>query len=235
MSLPKLRKKVVIFIVEGESDKAALKHILNKIYKRKKIVFCVTDGDLSSSPDIDKTNVELNIRRLIHSIMHDTKIKRSDIWQIVHIFDTDGAFIPDENIMKYNGDLRYTEDYIMCRNKNFICERNHKKADIMNYLLELEDMDGYPYKCFFMSSNLDHALYNIQNLEKESKIIYADRFMEKFIDNPMGFIEYIENEVSMCKNNTYESSWKYIKQDTNSLKRNTNLNIYFENNPVLDF
>ena len=41
-------KKVVIFIVEGNSDKKALEKIFQKIYKHKNIVFKFTDGDITS-------------------------------------------------------------------------------------------------------------------------------------------------------------------------------------------
>jgi len=37
-------KKVVIFIVEGSSDKKALEKIFQKIYKGRNIVFKFTDG-----------------------------------------------------------------------------------------------------------------------------------------------------------------------------------------------
>ena len=86
-------KKVVIFIVEGSSDKKALEKIFQKIYKHKNIVFKFTDGDITSDETMDIYTVCDTIYTKVSEYMKDKKLQPKYIWQIVHIFDTDGFFM----------------------------------------------------------------------------------------------------------------------------------------------
>lgn len=85
--------KVVIFIVEGATDKRALENIFKKIYRYKDIHFEFTHGDISSDDNIDKNNVEDEIYKYVNKYMKDKKLKISDIWQIIQVFDMDGAYV----------------------------------------------------------------------------------------------------------------------------------------------
>ena len=48
---------------------------------------------------------------------------------------------------------------------------------------------------YFMSCNLDHALYNEINLDKNLKQEYADEFYEKFIGKEYLFPAFLESDV----------------------------------------
>ena len=102
----------------------------------------------------------------------------------------------------------------------------------MNYLLNIQDIKGISYDKYFMSCNLDHALYNEQNLSEELKQDYADEFYEIFKDAPRAFVEFLRTEVVNGVPLSYPQSWKYIKEGLHSLERHTNLNIYFDKNPI---
>ena len=60
-------KPTVLFIVEGKSDKTALKRILNKLYKKKEINFEVTKGDITSDESVNVQNVEEKIFKITSS------------------------------------------------------------------------------------------------------------------------------------------------------------------------
>ena len=82
----------------------------------------------------------------------------------------DGAYIPDAAVVKgTTSEYIYSPENISCKNVNSVLERNRRKSKLMDYLLSLQNIKGIPYVGYFMSSNLDHALYNIQNLDKELK------------------------------------------------------------------
>lgn len=83
-----------------------------------------------------------------------------------------------------------------------------------------------------MSCNLDHALYNEQNLSEESKQDYADSFYEVFKDAPRSFVDFLNEQVVNGVPRSYPQSWKYIEEGLHSLERHTNLNIYFDKNPI---
>jgi hypothetical protein len=119
----------------------------------------------------------------------------------------------------------------MSRDK--VIRRNAHKRELMNYLLTLKHIKSIPYRCFFLSSNLDHALYNKQNLPDEKKQENADSFVLRFQGHEMKFIEYLDKFVTNGTPNSYPSSWRYVREDKHSLERHTNLNVYFRENPVL--
>lgn len=86
-----MTRKTVIFIVEGNTDKTALENIFRKIYKNKNINVEVTQGDITSDAAIKDEDLENVIFSLVKNYMDDKKLRKSDIWQIVQVFDTDGT------------------------------------------------------------------------------------------------------------------------------------------------
>lgn len=225
-------RKAVIFIVEGNSDKKALEKIFQRIYRHKDIVFKFLDGDITSDENVNKSNVEDIIYAKVEEYRKYKKLYKKDILEIVHIFDTDGTYIPSEAIVK--GDTSrfiYTEKQISCKNVDAIKERNRSKSTMMNYLLNLGKIKGIRYIGYFMSSNLDHSLYNEQNLSDELKGEYADAFYEVFQGKEKLFVDFLNDEVANGVPNIYSASWRYIKEGVHSLERHTNLHLYFNDNP----
>ncbi len=225
-------KKVFIFIVEGQSDKHALEKIFQKIYRNKNVVFKVTDGDITSDEEMDESKVIEAIWLKVDEYIKDKKIVKKDIAQIIHVFDTDGVYVPDSAIIEGNTkEFWYTTTSISCKDSQRIRNRNKQKRNLMDYLLDLQDIKGISYQGYFMSSNLDHALYDIQNLEDELKGEYADEFYAAFLDLEDKFIDFLKTDVVNGVPDSFPSSWRYIKEGVRSLERHTNLHIFFNQNP----
>lgn len=227
-------KKTIFFIVEGKTDKNALETIFKKIYKNTNIRFEFTNGDITSNDNITKSNICDKIYEMVKRYIDENKLKKTDIWQIIQIFDTDGTYIPDSAIIKGDTDyFFYSTNQISCKEPERIKSRNRNKAEKMNYLLSVDNIKDIPYKCYYMSSNLDHALYNMQNLTEDEKREYADAFYEAFQDKEQLFIEFLNHDVVNGVPNRFTASWNYIKQDLHSLERHTNLHIFFNENPYI--
>ncbi|SCW84588.1 hypothetical protein SAMN02910400_02725 [Lachnospiraceae bacterium C10] len=226
-------RKTVLFIVEGASDKSALEKIFKRIYRKDRTIeFRFTDGDISSNPDITVKNVEDRIHQTIKEFLVDRKLKKSDIYLVVQLFDMDGAYIPDSAITL--GDTYkfvYSTSGISCNDPHRAIERNKRKRDVMDHLLNCHNIKDYPYEMYFMSCNLDHALYDQINLDKDDKQDYADAFYEKFIDRENMFIHFLETDVVHGVPDSLPASWQYIKKDLHSVERHTNLHIYFKIHP----
>lgn len=226
--------KVVLFIVEGATDKRALESIFRKIYRNRTVRFEFTHGDITSDETISKKNVEDEIYKYVKSYIDISKIKKSDIWQIVQIFDMDGAYVDDSRIAE--GETReffYTEKEISCKNHEKILMRNKHKRELMEYLLSLQEIKGISYEGYYMSCNLDHALYGLLNLPDEEKKKRADSFYLAFWDHPELFLPFLVKYVVNGVPNSFPASWIYIKEDNHSLERHTNLHIYFSKHPAL--
>ncbi len=225
-------RKTVFFIVEGNTDKTALEKIFKAIYKHRDIRFEFTNGDVTSDDLIDKTNVCEILYKKVKRYMDDNKLKKTDIWKIVQIFDMDGAYIPETAVVKgESSKFVYSTTSIACKDQEKVKSRNSKKREMMDYLLSLADINGISYQCYFMSSNLDHALYNQQNLSDEDKKKYADAFYEKFLGVEKYFIDFLKFDAVNGVPDSFPASWRYIKEDLRSLERHTNLHIYFLENP----
>lgn len=225
-------KKTVIFIVEGNSDKKALEKIFQKIYKNKNIVFKFTDGDITSDKEMTEEKAIKAIYSKVKAYIIDKKLLKSDIWQIVHIFDTDGTYVSNAAVIKgKTSNFIYSATCISCKDTQKVIDRNKRKSKLMDYLLDIQDIKGIPYTGYFMSSNLDHALYNEQNLDIDLKGDYADEFYSLFIGKEELFIDFLKEEVANGVPDTFPASWKYIKEDLHSLERHSNLHIYFKQNP----
>lgn len=73
---------------------------------------------------------------------------------------------------------------------------------------------------------MNHVLYNLQNATDKEKEAYALEFSEKYIDIIDDFISFLCNsDFSRC--DSYEDSWKFIKDDKHSLERYSNLGLCF--------
>lgn len=229
-------KKIVLFIVEGSSDKQALEKIFQKIYRYSKTIeFRCTDGDISSDDEITKDSVKSRLCEIIDSYIKDQKLLKSDIFQVVQIFDTDGAYIPDTAILAGDSEhFVYTLEGISCKYIDKVKKRNQHKSEIMDYLLTIHDVDGLPYEMYYMACNLDHALYDVLNLSIEDKMDYADEFYERFKGKEELFIEFLNKDVVNGVPNSMQESWKYIKEGLHSIERHTNLHVYFINHPRPD-
>lgn len=224
-------KKTIFFIVEGNTDKTALNRIFSRIYRNKNIHFAFTDGDITSDKTVTKDNIADLLYAKIDAYMKDKKLKKTDIWKIVQLFDTDGTYIPETAIIKGSTkEFFYSTTTISCKYPEKIKDRNKRKSEMMNYLLSLKEIKGIPYVGYYMSSNLDHALYNEQNLNDEEKKEYADEFYELFEGKEILFIQYLKNEVVCGVPDSFPASWRYIKDKLHSLERHTNLHLFFMEN-----
>ena len=153
------------------------------------------------------------------------KISTSDIERIIHIIDTDGAFIPDSAIIETDDDrAQYFEDSIHYYNRSQLVGRNHKKAKVIRKLLEVHQVDNIPYSIYFASCNMDHLLFDQRNLSPNDKTRNAFRFASECKEK-----ENLNSSIFSPKigtNGSFAESWEIIQQGYNSLNRYTNLNIF---------
>lgn len=222
-------KKVILFIVEGTTEETSLSSILKKINENKKVYFHLVNTDITSEFSSNTSNILKKINDEIRKSISKKYFKKSDIIEIVHIVDLDGAYIDSQNVIYHNDEkIKYFSDYIKTKNVQNVINRNNRKSQILNKLSATRIINGIPYKIFFFSTNLEHVLHNIQNATREEKNRLAQEFEDKFYDKPIEFIEFISNK-TFALNKEYEATWEFIKKGNNSLKRYTNFNLYFRN------
>ena len=109
--------KVLLFIVEGQSDEAALAPALEQIISTKKVKFKVMRADITADYASTVVNIEERIKnKAVKTFLKENpQFTSNDICEIVHIVDIDGAFIPNGKVeqadveqMQYGEDSFYT-------------------------------------------------------------------------------------------------------------------------------
>lgn len=221
-------KKVIVILVEGDTDKIAIGNIVTKIKEDNNTHFKVINYDITSERGSTSANILTKIYEKVKEVMKDYYFNPKDIMKIVHIIDTDGAFIDNDNI-KYKEieKVEYELEAINAKNVEDIKERNLKKSGILSKLSRCSKISNIPYEIYFFSSNLEHVLHNIQNATKEQKIELSHEFEDRFYDKPEEFIKFI-NDNTFALKSAYNETWDFIKADNNSLHRHTNFNLFFD-------
>lgn len=221
-------KKVILFIAEGPTDEYALSPVLKKIFQNSHVRFHVVHGDLTSDFTVDNSNAVKTVNNHIKMELDRYGFKRSDIIRVLHLIDTDGAFIPNANVVAGDVEhIQYEENQIVTKSVPRTIARNEQKQRVL-YRLYPEKMIGKsPYAVYYFSRNMEHVLHNdARNLSNEEKANYADEFADTYSQNPEGFIRFL-SDFDFAVLGDYGETWRFIFAGTNSLHRHSNLHLLF--------
>lgn len=223
-----MRKKAMIFILEGPSDDTSLTGSLKYIFASSRIEPLIMHGDIASDRNVTNRNIIKKLHEEIKAFCNKNFLTKGNILRIVHIIDTDGAFIPDELIQE-DTDCRqivYSENSIRCISKKNLIRRNHIKQQNLQKLLDTHNIGGLSYSVYYMSSNLEHVLHNRINLTDEEKEELSYEFAEICAEKPEYFIQLMTSQTVFI-DGSYRESWDFIKSGKHSLERHSNLALCF--------
>ena len=221
-------KKVIAVIVEGTSDEAALGSLLKEYFSTEEIQFVVVRGDITTMHDVTPDKIRININKLLEETKQKYGYNTSDFMKIIHIVDTDGAFCDDAIVEADVEKVRYYTDHIETKNPNCLEKIHIKKAKNLSKLANVKKINGVAYQIYFNSCNLEHVLFNrLENFTKEQKADMADEFAEKYEGNIDAFIDFISKKDVAVPGN-YNDTWRFIKEDTHSLERHSNMHLIFK-------
>lgn len=220
----KIQKKVILIIVEGETDATTLKPIFKTFFKDE-VIFHIVRNDITSDLTKFDTPIKNQITVLIKKELQISKLTKKDIAQVIYITDMDGAYISKDNIIyKEIPTIEYSLENIYTSNIDSIQKRNILKSRNLNILSTTTKIYNIPFSIYYFSRNLEHSLYNkIESLSKEIKYELSDNFIET--ENLSIFNNIIEN---IKLGNDYKNSWESIQILTNSLHRYSNIHILLQ-------
>ena len=221
------RRKIVFVIVEGPSDDEALALSLSKIFDKDSVYVHVVHGDITSKGGVTPENIESKITEIVREYANSSRFKRTDFREVIHIADTDGAFIPEDRIVedKTLRKIQYSTFEIRAVSRDSIVARNRQKQANINALVKFKTVwKTVTYSIYYMSCNLDHVLHNRLNCTSNEKERNAISFARKYKDNTYAFTNYIARS-GFSVTDGYIESWNFIRKDTRSLERYTNLGI----------
>lgn len=221
-----MAKKIVLVIVEGQSDDTALGLLLDEFFDPQTVKVHVVRGDITT--DVGVNDIIARVNTEINKYCERDHILRDSIQEVIHLSDTDGTYVTAKYVLDDPSaqDPIYSETAIYTANKRGIETRNRKKGANMERLAGIKKIGNTPYRIFYMSCNLDHVLYNKLNCTDEEKEDNAFDFLERFNGKLDEFIEYISVSPFAVMTG-YRESWKYIRQGLHSLERHTNFGLCF--------
>ena len=122
-------KKIVLFIVEGITDEISLALVLSKIIEKDKTVkFKIINGDMTAQTGVNSSNIHTKITDYIKEFVARDIYRKSDILNVIHLVDTDGAYISDNLILEKDVySIEYTTQNIFAKNIHNIRNRNKQK------------------------------------------------------------------------------------------------------------
>ena len=229
------RRKVVLVIVEGPSDETALEQSFAALFDPDKVMIKVVHGDMTVDIGANPSNIASSVGNLVRRWALKYGLKRSDFLKVIHLTDTDGAYIPDMNVVEdvnHSGPPEYNEINIIASPKSNIKARNAMKRANLDKLSSISTMwRDIPYSIYYMSCNLDHVLYGSQNSDDATKQDNAFQFAKRYKYDLDGFVAYI-SDPAIAVAGDYKTTWDFIRQGQNSLHRYTNLSLCFQSQPT---
>lgn len=228
-------KKVVLVVVEGPSEEAALGSIFKEYFSNDFVRFHVVHGDITTQDYISSDKIVEKICDQIHILQLRYGYDQTDYLKIIHLTDTDGVFISDRLVIE-NAELkplkkvRYYEDHIETHSSSSTIDRNKRKGEVLIKLRSVNKIMDIPYKIYYNSCNLEHVLRGtLEDFSDEEKEEFADEFAERYENNVEEFIKFINGD-DIAVPGTYMETWKYIwkANSVNSLNRHSNMHLIFQ-------
>ena len=222
------KRKIVFVIVEGPSDDEALGVLLAKIYDKDSVYVHIMHGDITTQAGVTSSNIVSKVGNCVKQYAAQNHYKSNDFKEIIHIVDMDGAYAPDFAVVEDENAVKpvYSAAEIHTANPEGIISRNARKRENIDRLKSTGQIWRLPYGIYYMSCNLDHALYGKLNSTDEEKEEDTYQFAKKYRNDIPGFLKYIK-ESDFAVGPDYKESWNFITEGLHSLERYTNLGVCF--------
>lgn len=231
-------KKVILFIVEGQSEETAFAMLFERLFDQSLVLFDVVRGDLTTRSSYYKgtqhhtaSNARNDVRdRVLDHIKQRKQYRWDDLLRIVQITDSDGTFVSSDTIIETAREgIAYYENKIETASKSGLCRRNDIKSKALRQLYSCSHLTyrkhEVPYAIYYLSRNMEHALHGCtETLSDDEKRVLARTFQRTYKNDLSGFVRMLQAENLATKGN-YQETWHYIQEAHHSLERHSNLHL----------
>lgn len=233
------RLKVLLFLVEGITDKTSLALAMTRLIGKNNIQFEIMDGDVTADYRITSSSIAREVGNQVRYFAGRQHFQAKDFYKVVHIIDSDAAFIPDSQILDMGRSPAFSgsdcrvfydpEQGIWTRNTEDMIRRNHLKQAKVDKLRNLPHVyRSVPYEIYYMSMNLEHVFYDQPNASREEKVKWADEKQAELMKDPQSLVRFFASPHIALAGTDYQKSWDFIETADHSLKRCSNFNIFFD-------
>ncbi len=231
------QKKILLFIVEGETDSNALAAIIEKVFSPHHIKTILMHGDFTSKYLNRDTNIQIHLTNFVKKnvLAVYPYYTAKDFADICMLIDLDGCFVKDSQIVEKDVEKnQYDREYIYAKNvEKQINTKNHKAKNLRILSAKKNvkvERKAIPFSCCYMSCNLEDVFYGKQNNTDEEKGKLADKIVDYYEGNVEEFIRFLEKQYLADSEYDYVQSWKYPQIGNHSLHRHTNFLLFLLRN-----
>lgn len=242
------KRKTLLLITEGTSDANALVAPLQNLLDNVRV------GDFQVRCDVTVARLfpagfrqdhgftpNWNIGQTVDKLVDEYRTRESksveSLGWIVHLTDLDGAYIPDDTVEQDASLERreYSTTGIVSPDRKATLAELAEKRRCIDILVDAKtdycrpskkQIWHVPYRLFYMSRNLEHALHGVDgDLDRDEKDDFASEFAADNLD-PATFRINLEQAEKRHGNMTdWKSSWLYARDRTtcHSLESGSNL------------
>lgn len=164
------KKQVILFLVEGKSDRDALERPIQKLLEASETgieaAFLVAETDVTSDFRHTPDNILQKINRFYLEPFFSANefYYPKDILEVVQICDLDGAFIPDANCLGFTETIFaekgfvYEPPFIYGETAESVRQRNASKAANLRFLMQQATIKvktkTVPFSIYYFSTNM---------------------------------------------------------------------------------
>jgi hypothetical protein len=221
--------KIVLFLVDGYTDRITLALPFGRFlrqYANLGIDFYVFQGDMTTRSQRNEQTLKATVGNSIKAYLQESKLEKRDIAMVVHVIDMDAVYLEENHIFETNGlPAHYHQNRYYSRNKEAIITRNHHKRRNIAELRNDASLFGLPYRCYYFSVHIEHALHNVINPTKMDKVQLAEAFEDRYLNDPEGLYQLFTSQ-ELLLGDSYEASWAAIETEKSALRRASNLGLF---------
>ncbi|MBT1179632.1 hypothetical protein [Bifidobacterium vespertilionis] len=248
------RKRLFLLVVEGPTDADRLADPLANALSRT-VDVRIVKGDMTTArlfPDAfrDATGIRPSrnpvntVSELVSDYLERHSLSWTDLGYVAQVTDLDGCFAPDDAVgagANRNGAVEYRPDGILAPDVDRLLKVRAEKRSCTLVLASASELRRstkkteawvVPYRLFFMSRNLEHALDgNGGNLDDGAKESLAADFAEEYADDPQAFRALLRTLNGLAGDPAgYAESWDWAadRNAMHSLERGSNLYWVFD-------
>lgn len=228
-----MAKKILLFIVEGDTDKIALTRVLKQFFQVNKNLLETysANGDLLATYAYRATPKQA-IGEVINKFLDEYNFtSKKVLYRIIHLIDTDGCYIPDANIIynpiytKDKGSF-YSNTTIQTDNVKEKVDRNNRKRVFIKAMLNTQYVaKTIPYEMYYFSHNRDYVCFGNHNPTQIDKNNYAVQFKKMYENDFEGFVKFIESTYPPVPKEKIPS-WTFIQDGLHSLEKWSNFYLF---------
>lgn len=189
----------------------------------------MTHGDFAYDSNVTEQNCITYIEEKVKEHKKLYCLYDHDFLAIVHIIDTDGAFMNMNDIIEDASKQNnlFKDNKLLTNNRDTIIKRFDKKSRIYQKLNVVNEISNIKYYKFYFSRNLEHALYGLENVTAIEKKDLSNKFDLEHKGDAEKFKKQLK-DIMFDIPNDYNKSWEYIFIENNSLKRCSNISILLD-------